>query len=325
MAKQMFRMSSSGYCPKRLSAMLIGAPSSEVPKWLAASAEEGNWHEARIKQEMAELGCEVIDDQRELELDCGDFYMVGHIDGRIRISGKLLDSPLFNITFVDVRRADLDFSKYYLLEVKSMSYLEFQRWRSGQFDAFPWYAAQSTCYEKALDEDTMVYAVKDRSNGTRNLYIVKGARASMPEIEEKLRTVAQFVAQGQLAPAELDLDSIECRRFCAFRQELCSPNKATVDDPELEQAARDYKVGREMESTGKAIAAAAKETLVEFALEKKLNNWQSGPYSVNYSHYTRESISISGLSAIMDREEFGPAITESEIDRIRVIDTSKED
>ena len=266
----------------------------------------------------------VENEQQELTLDYPDFTLVGHKDGDVRLSGELLDSSKFGIIFVDIKRADLDLSLPFLLEVKSLSFLEHQRWLSGGFDAFPWYASQSTCYERASGNDLMAYAIKDRSGGARRMYIIKGERASMPAIVDRLQTVSQYISNGQLAPAELDLDSIECRRFCAFREALCSPDKATVDDVELVQAAHNYAQGRRMETDGKVLADEGKAILIEFARTKQLNRWHSGPYDVSYSRYFRETISIRGLEEIMERSLFSSAVKSSPIDRVRVINTEEE-
>ena len=324
MGKQVFRMSSSGYCSKRLSAMVLDMAGTAPPPWLAKSAEEGNWHEGRIKQELRDLGCIVIDDQRELELNYNEFNLVGHIDGLIKLSGAVLDASWFDITFVDIKRSDIDFSKVMLLEVKSFGFNEYQRWLAGGFDAFPWYASQSTCYERALAADMMAYAVKDRSGGARRLYIFRGERASMPEIIDKLQTVVAYTSKGQLAPADFNLDSIECRRFCSFRDALCSPSKAFIDNSGVEAAAHDYLVGRRMVTQGTVMSEEAKVTIAQYANDKNLNRWQVGPYDISYSTYPRESISIKGLLEIMERNQFDAAVKVSEIERVRVVDVNED-
>lgn len=324
MSKAMFRMSASGYCPKRLSARLLGTPASSPPPWLQSSAEEGNWHEGRIKQELRELGCTVEDDQLEVALDFPEFTMLGHIDGTIRLSKQVLSSTSpFELFFWNIRPKELDLAQSHLLEVKSFSFLEYQRWVKGEFENFPHYGAQSTCYKRALNKDIMVYAVKDRSNGARRLYIIKGEQAPMPAIINKLQEVVYFTSRGQLAPAEYDIDSIECRR-CEFRVQLCAPIKVQVSDAVVEQAAANYLEGRAMEREGGALADEAKGILVKFAQDKSYTRWDVGNYTVSYSHYPRETISIKRLEAIMPREQFEEAIGVSEIERVRVVNNSKE-
>lgn len=91
LSKPVFSMSASGYCPKRQSARLLGTiEPSAPPKWLQSSAEEGNWHEARLKAELVDEGCQILDEQRELVLHYPRFDLVGHIDGRTKLTKKLV-------------------------------------------------------------------------------------------------------------------------------------------------------------------------------------------------------------------------------------------
>ena len=46
--KPVYRMSSAGYCPRRLSAARLEHEPAEAPAWLERAAEEGRWHEQRI-------------------------------------------------------------------------------------------------------------------------------------------------------------------------------------------------------------------------------------------------------------------------------------
>jgi len=319
MVKPTFRMSSAGYCPKKLSAMLLGKPGTAPPPWLAMAAEEGNWHEARIKQELRELGCEVVDEQKELKLEYPEFILLGHIDGRARLSDRILDNPLFEV-YLDPR-VDLDL--FTLLEVKTFSFLEHHRWLKGTFEAFPNYRAQSECYMEALGLDCRTYATKDRSGGARHLYVDKVEVSSVPSIVEKLTTVVQYATEGELAPAEFDPGSIECRR-CQYRSIMCSPAKVVVTDTKVVEAAADYLEGSALRKLGNELTESAREILVGFALQNNVIRWDAGPYSVSYSHYPRESISIKRLEAMMPREAFEEAIGVSEIDRVHVV-APKED
>lgn len=312
-SKAMFRMSQAGYCPRRLSAMLLEKPGAASPSWLATAAEEGNWHEQRLKQELRDLGCEVVDEQRELKLEYPEFTLIGHIDGLDRLSMKAIDSPLFEVRL----DPEMDLTQFMLLEVKSFSFLEHQRWLKGMFEAFPNYKAQSDFYKLALGEDSVTYAVKDRSGGARHLYVTKGGQSSVPDVIEKLTMVVQYVTDGELAPAEFDPTSIECRR-CQYRATLCSPAKLVVTDAKVIEAAADYLEGSAMRKLGNELTESAKKILVGFAQQNNMARWDAGPYSVSYSHYPRESISIKRLGAIMPREAFEEAISTAEIDRVNV-------
>jgi len=306
-------MSSAGYCPKRLSAMLLGKPETSPPSWLAEAAEEGKWHEQRIKQELVELGCTVTSEQKELKLEYPSFLLLGHIDGEAKLSEEVLNSPLFKVHL----DPEVDLSLFMLLEVKSFSFLEHQRWLNGMFEAFPQYKVQSDCYRHALGAVSVVYVTKDRSGGSRHLYVIGDGQSSLSAVIEKLDTTVRCATEGELAPAEFDPMSIECRR-CQYRATLCSPAKVVVTDAKVIDAAADYLEGSAMRKLGNALTESAKEVLVGFAQQNKVVRWDAGPYSVSYSHYPRESISIKRLEGIMPREAFEEAIGVAEIDRVSV-------
>lgn len=322
--KPTFRMSSAGACGKKLSAIILGESSSAPPPWLAQAAEEGNWHEERLKQELRALGCLVTKEQSELVLDYPEFTLIGHIDGAIVLSKEVLQSFNFNVSYIDTDFNASNKFKEYLLEVKTFSFLEHQRWIKGGFEAFPTYAAQSTCYASALNTDDIVYATKDRSGGARHLYLVKGMRSSMTELVLKLKEVVKYTSQGDLYPAEFDPNSIECRR-CQFRSTLCSYSKLQIDNKQLEEAAALYLEGSSLKKLGAELTNTAKGKLIGFAQRKEVNQWSVGPYSVTYSSYPRESISIKNLTELMPREAFDAAIKVAEVDRIQVVNNAKED
>lgn len=320
MTKPVFRMSSAGYCPKRLSAMLLGKPEpAPPPSWLATAAEEGNWHEQRMKQELRALGCQITDEQKELRLEYPEFTLLGHIDGRIRLFQPVLDSPLFEVYLAP----EIDLAQFMLLEVKSFSFLEHQRWLKGMFDAFPQYESQSAFYKAALGIESMAYVTKDRSGGARHLYVSE-VKSTIVLETEKLTTIVQCATEGELAPAEFDPMSIECRR-CPYRATLCSPAKVVVTDAKVVEAAADYLEGSTMKKLGTALTESAKDTLVAFAQQNGITRWDAGPYSVGYSHYLRESVSIKRLEGILPREQFDEAISVAEIDRVHVTAPKEED
>ena len=325
MSKPIFRMSQSGYCPKRLSAMHLGIATKGAPIWLQSAANEGNWHEARVKDELKALGCEVRSEQAEIRLDFPTFTLLGHVDGELKVAPRLLqDDSKFELHFIDMTKAELDLSVFHHLEVKSMSFLESQRWLLEGFEGFHEHACQQTCYQRAMNHHYTVHVVKDRSGGARRAYFIKGERASMPAIEEKLDTVSQYISHGQLAPADYNPEHIECRR-CEFRKDLCGPAKIEVNEIDVAEAITDYIKGRAMEKEGGILADSAKAVLVAFALKRELSRWVTNGKTVYYSNYPRESISVKRLLEILPREAFESAISVSDIDRIRIVDPNKED
>ncbi len=340
-----FRMSSSGYCARRLSAMLLGREANAAPRWLAESADEGNWHEDRLIQELAKLNCEVIDRQRELQIQGKGFQAVGHIDGQIKLSPKLFQSPLFTIHYIDCTPTSLDYSDFHLLEIKSLSFLEHQRWMAEGFDGyFRYWASQHTMYRNGLTSPSSLSTTattttttststaptlsllisKDRSGGARNIFIMDKDPIPFIDVMTQLEQVTIAAEQGDLVAMSFNPDNLECRR-CQFRTSECVKEFPKVEEAEVVQAARDYRAGRDQEAEGKLLAEQAKEVLVAHAKRTKTNKWIAGGWPVSYSSYPRRDVSINGLLAIMPIEQFQEAITTSIIERITVTNPDKEE
>src|SRR3972149_4120415 len=143
--KPIYRMSSAGKCARALSAERLNFPAEQVPEWLEIAAREGNKHEEWIKEELTTEGFNIYDEQIEVILEYPAFTLIGHIDGKTRDAGNYrLNNRL--------------------LEIKTMSQYEFDRWMKGRFIEFPAYAAQITCYMKATELTGVLYLVKNRSS-----------------------------------------------------------------------------------------------------------------------------------------------------------------
>lgn len=82
-----YRASSLGTCIRAFVAMANGYPMALPPDWLRQAYDEGTHFEDTIRQMWAEKNdSEIVDDQREVELDLGEMYgrrviVRGHIDG----------------------------------------------------------------------------------------------------------------------------------------------------------------------------------------------------------------------------------------------------
>ena len=202
-------MSSAGKCPRALSAERLGYIPTSAPPWLETAADEGRMHEVWITSQLMSQGYDITNQQLELALDYPNFKLVGHIDG---------------IAYKD--------TKSYLLEIKSMSQFEFQRWYKEGFLGFSTYADQIALYLQALkkvkDVSGILYVVKNRSSGYINQFIMTQPPSDFELVISKLIAVEASVANDVLYEAEFDPSSIECKR-CNFRDQICLVNKEQLD------------------------------------------------------------------------------------------------
>jgi hypothetical protein len=243
-------MSGAGYCVKALSAKRLGYQTEAIPKWLASSANEGNWHELRIKDELKADGYTIYSEQEEITTRQELFDLVGHIDGKVEKD--------------DCRR---------LLEVKSMSQFEFDRWMKGGFVAFPQYAAQIACYSYATRLDNILYVIKNRNNGyiDRREFNINELDSlfDIEPILQKLEYVETEALGNKLVEAEFDVNSIECKR-CNYKY-LCIPEPKAVSDLDLKIIHENidlYRKGTQLAKKGEEARDEAKRVLQAYASEQ---------------------------------------------------------
>lgn len=265
MDKYIYRMSSAGYCPKRLSLVRLGREGTEAPSWLETAAEEGRWHEQRIKQQLLNDGWQVSEDQQELVIEGKLFDLVGHIDGVVSNSHGT-----------------------YLLEVKSMSHFEFQRWMKGRFEEYPNYADQLTCYLKASGLAEALYIVKNRSSGYVQQWFIDAPPSDFDNIYQKLYGVELAAQAGEIIEAEYNDASIECRR-CEYKA-MCIPIPEVLDnatEAELVAAALMWKKGKTLVDEGTLLMNDGKAVLEGHALKKSPDKKYSYPVTdlVRVSRY----------------------------------------
>lgn len=219
MGKPVIRMSESGKCARALSAKLLGYEPTPAPTWLETSANEGIWHEMRIKAELVEQGYSPEQYQDEYVLDFPSFHLVGHIDGIVTEDGEWS---------AYASNKPMPLSK--LLEIKSMSQFEFDRWMRGNFKEFPQYASQITCYMEATGLAECLYIVKNRNNGYEDRRVLTEKPMHMTKIIGHLTDVTNHILGNQLVPKDFDPQSLECRR-CEYKH-LCIP-EPIVPEPVL--------------------------------------------------------------------------------------------
>jgi hypothetical protein len=174
-------------------------------------------HEQWIKDDLRKKGFVVFDEQLELKIEQPEFILLGHIDG------KDIPSPVLE-TFAE------------LLEIKSMSQFEFQRWQHGKFEEFPYYASQLSCYMTATELNNVRYIVKNRSSGyNKDVNLIHNEFStflSIAEVYNRCNLVAYHVEHNTLPEVEYDGSSLQCRR-CAF-DKLC-----ITDTDDLAELAND--------------------------------------------------------------------------------------
>jgi len=275
--RSVYRMSSAGYCPRRLSAIRLGKESTAPPIWLETAAEEGKWHEKRIKNQLIQEGWKVVGDQQEMRIEGKLFDLVGHVDGIVSNDHNT-----------------------YLLEVKSMSQFEFDRWMRGKFDEFPNYADQLTCYLKASGLEEALYIVKNRSSGYMQRWFIDAPPSDFDTIYQKLYGVEMAAQVGKMIEAEYDAASIECRR-CEFKA-LCIPEAIPMEAvtvTELTAAAEKWKEGKRLSDEGNRLMAEGKEILEGHALKEA----PSKKYSYSMSGLTVSRYFVAAKHVEFDRKE----------------------
>ena len=284
-------MSSAGNCPKRLSANRLGLEAEPLPAFVYTAAEEGNWHEARIKDELRKEMVAVIDEQRELIIEHETFKLVGHIDGIIAE------------TETDNK----------LLEIKSMSQYQFDKWMKGGFAAFPNYAAQLACYSLASELSNVCYIVKNRSSGYKDIRyftIEKNSLFNVTEILSKIAEVEKLALQGKIYPAEFDIDSTECKQ-CEYKK-MCLPEPVVlngVDERVLQMAVDRWRTGKELVDKGNKLIGKTKKILQAYAdaqPEKKFRKYDVAVSMYNVAeapvNYVRKAYTACKITDLKKEE-----------------------
>ena len=246
--KPIYRISSAGKCPRALSAEKLGYEPKEAPAWLETAANEGKLHEDWIVSQLESQGYNIGGRQAEMILDYPQFQLVGHIDG---------------IAIKDNRQ--------YLLEIKTMSHFEFQRWMKDTFLGFSTYADQVSLYWQALKQQMSVagalYVVKNRSSGYIDQFIMPQPPSDFELVISKLIAVERAVAEGNLYEADFDPSSIECKR-CNFRDQICLVSKEQLTEATekaLLEATEQVRQGRLLKAQGITLEEKGKETLSNHA------------------------------------------------------------
>ena len=311
--KTIYRMSAAGACPKRLSATRLGLEPEPAPPWLETAALEGKWHEERVKQELRNTGYAVFDEQKEVVIKQPTFHLVGHIDG--------------------ILAGDPDGDK--LLEVKSMSQFEFDRWMKDGFRGFPEYGDQLACYLLATGLKEALYIVKNRSSGytdkrvikyTANLYGGFLVSDRITIISNKIAKVEDYATRGELYPADFNSDSIECRR-CEFKY-LCLPKPKLIngtDEKILQMASERWREGKRLQARADELINSGKEILEAYAKEQPERKFVFDELLTNIIKTHKETYEKKALLQLFTPEQLAPALKITDYEYSSIKDLRKEE
>jgi hypothetical protein len=304
--KRVYRISGIGYCPRKLSAIMLGQqPDTERPKWLEQSAEEGKWHEARIKKELQSQGmtisstaiCDIcaraIHEERNgthLEREYPEFILQGHLDG-------IIVHDKHNTYFKD--------GSSKVLEIKSMSQYEFDRWMKGRWEAFPQYADQLTAYMYIYNESVgegaigeALYVVKNRNNGYKDIFVQRGFPSDYNAILARIMAVEAYVKQNELHPAEYNPLNIECKR-CEYKGSCLPASKeefTRIEEAEILGAGQLWREGKAMAKLAEEKITTAEAILKGHAEANSQNRTAKYKYMTNglvVNGYPTKETSIS--------------------------------
>jgi len=266
MNRPIYRMSGVGQCARALSAQRQGYKPEGVPPWLETAAEEGKWHEKRIIEELQNNGEDVYGFQEEVTLEFPTFILVGHIDGK-----NTEHTGGDNVPGI-----------HRLLEIKSMSQFEFDRWMKEGWSGFSSYADQVTCYMEATGLKECRYIVKNRSSGYKDDKIVAGQPGDINAIIKKMTDIEDWLAKNiepgardGVYPAEFNPNNLECRR-CFFKY-LCAPEQkelSPMEQADLESASEEWRKGTRLIAQGKELVDIAKQSFAQHTKATGIDKWR---------------------------------------------------
>ncbi len=297
--KPIISISSSGECPRAASARLLQRPEVLDPvskKRLELAAREGTRWEAFVLEDLAtDHGYTVVEtpycapcdrNGYHVEVDIGRALLVGHIDG---------------------------FAPPALVEVKTMSRFQFERWKKQGFDAFRKYAFQVSLYMIAM-HCPAVYAVKNRDTGELDVREIVEPPLSMAEIVNYLGDALRAYNNGVLADCP-ETDQYPCG-FCYTKIGTVPVDRGNTpglpSEAEVATAITNWRAGKALELEASRLVDPAKQVLYDYLTS-------SGQKSISFDglYVTRVGDSYTKapdkdlLLAALGREEYEKVQKES--------------
>jgi len=212
-----------------------------------------------------------------------------------------------------------------LLEIKSMSQFEFDRWMKEGFKGFPEYADQITCYMEATELEEVLYIVKNRSSGYEDRRVITEQPSSLNDIVTKLQEVTQA---KELYPKEFDPNSLECRR-CEYKA-LCAPEPkelVPIQKARLEHAAQIWREGKRLSLQGNLMIDDAKGVFEQHTRATGIDKWRFAELAINLVEVAgRLDYPKGKLLEIFTEEQLKPAsVIKLPYEYIRIEDLRKEE
>ncbi len=302
--KPVIRISSAGKCPRALSAALIGLPAEKMPEFVEVAAKEGRIHEKVIKEQLREDGFMVFDEEQECIIN-GDFLtLIGHVDGKIMYPEDKFPR---------------------LLEIKTMSQQEFDRWMRGRWEEYPAYAVQVSLYMRANKLDRCLYYVKNRNTGYKDVKELIGPPLDPDMIIADLESMVKAVMEtGAIVEANFDPTTIECRR-CLYKH-LCTPETKVPDDytrGELDGLVELWRTGKTKSDEGEAQMETAKARFKEIMQLLETEKLNHNKLLIQIIHRHNESWNGSYLKTVLSKEEVEAALKISDSSYPRIIDLAE--
>lgn len=168
--------------------------------------DEGNLHERAVLRELEEAGFQVVEQQRSFEWK--KFKLTGHIDGKIKIDGKLIPIDIKSCSpniFPSIEKSSPE-------EMLNSKYVWIRK-----------YPAQTLLYMLMDGSEEGILLFKDKSTGRKcqKTFHLNDHLEYTESILKKLEIVNQYVEKGELPEIK---QSEECRR-CDFAKTLCFPGQ----------------------------------------------------------------------------------------------------
>lgn len=189
-ARVVYRASSIGQCVRALVASGLGESSvygADRQALLDRSAEEGNLHEEAVRERLRSEGWTIHSTQEEVEIPVIPGVIIrGHTDGVISKFGETVSD-----------RA--------LLEVKSMSTKQFDKWMRKKWGEFEKYAWQITAYMAGYPGLDCYYVVKRREDGLMDRTVIPASQppADWKAIKKKVVTAERWRRKKELPPCDV--------------------------------------------------------------------------------------------------------------------------